>query len=204
MLHQAHGVDLLDIVAGGHLDQQTSNWLGERANALRNTISGAASQFFDQAKTMYAMISTNDAIQALRNLTAKTDNVWNSNVIHSLTTIEQLQTAAPIMQRYIMAQPELRKMYLNGEVEGYADSYENLHGDRTGIRHYDYRRVTDGIVTATEEYAVFNNFYEVIPDGDVELTLYQKVDILRSWNTVNDALDEHEEDPTSAGGNRLG
>lgn len=204
MMHQAHGVDLLDICAGGHIDQQTTSWLGERANALRTTISGAASQFFDQAKTMYAMISSNDAIQALRNLTAKSDNVWNSNVIHSLSTIEQLQTASPIMQRYVMAQPELRKMYLNSEVEGYADSYENLHGDRVGIQHYDYRRVMDGIVVVNEETASFNNFYELIPEGDKELTLYEKVDILRSWNTVNDALDVHEEDPTSAAGNMLG
>ncbi|MBW6072775.1 hypothetical protein KZ856_38035, partial [Pseudomonas aeruginosa] len=119
-------------------------------------------------------------------------------------TLEQLQTANPIMQRYIMAQERLRGMHLNNMVEGYADSYVNHHGDRVGERHYDYRRVMDEVLVVNDDHTVVKQFYEEIPEGDKELSLYEKVDILRSWNLVNVALDENEMDPTSPVGNLLG
>jgi hypothetical protein len=204
MLHQAHGVDLMDICAGGHLGQETVQWLGERSETMRSTLSGAAAQFFDQARSLYSMINVNDAIQALRNLTVKKDNVWNTNTILALSTIEQLQTANPIMQRFIMAEPRLRQMYLNNEVEGYSDTHVNLHGDRIGANHYDYRRVMDEVVIVTDDAMEYNHYYESLAEGDGELTLHEKVDILKTWNMVQQMLDVADEDPTSPFGNKLG
>lgn len=200
---QAHGVDLLDICAGGHLDANTQSWLGERSDAMRATISNTASAFFNQAATLYTMISTSDAVQALRNLTVKTDNVWQNNVITYLTTTEQLQCAPPIMQRYIMAQEDVRRMYLNGELTGYGDSYENLHGDGIGAQHYDWRQVMTGMVTVTDESVNFTNYVEDTRD-DKELSVFEKVDILRSWNVAATALSAAEQDPTSPEGLMLG
>ena len=203
MLHQSYGVDLMDIAAGGHLDQQTVSWLGERSEHMFNNVSSMASNFFNQAREVYQMISSSDAVQALRNLTVKTDNVWATNNIHACFTIEHLQTANPVMQRYIMANPNVRDMYLNNTVEGYAGSYENLHGNNIGERHYDYRRVMDEVVIVHDTHIEYNHYYEEIPEGDKELTLYEKVDILKTWNLVNQALDAHEMDPTSPVGNLL-
>lgn len=199
----AHGVDLLDICAGGHLDMNTQSWLGERSDALRATISTAASSFFNQAASLYTMISTSDAVQALRNLTVKAENVWQSNVITHLATIEQLQCAPLVMQRYIMAQPDLRQMYLNGEVTGYGDSYENLHGDGIGAKHYDWRRVMDGMVTVNDEGYQFTQYVEDTRD-DAELTVFEKVDILRTWSVAQTELSKGEQDPTSPEGLMLG
>ena len=204
MLQQAYGVDLMDIVAGGHLDQNTTSWLGERSQTLRSNLSTMASSFFDQAQNLYQMISTTTAVQAMRNLVAKTDNNWMSNNIHGIYSIEQLQTANPIMQRYIMAQQRLRGMYLNNMVEGYAESYENVAGNRIGESHYDYRRVMDEIMVIHDDHTEVKQYYEEIPEGDKELTLYEKVDILRVWNLVDQALDANEMDPTSPVGNLLG
>jgi hypothetical protein len=202
MMH-AHGADLLDICAGGHLDNETSSWLGERAEVLRSTISTQAAQFFDHAQSLYTMISSSDAIQALRNMTVRADNAWISNQIVYLDNTEQLQSASPLMQRYVMAEPQLRKMYLNNEVNGYGETYTNFHGNGIGQQHYDWRRVNCGIATITDEEVKFVNYVEDTKD-DKELTVFEKVDILRVWNNVRTALDEHELDPTSAEGNLLG
>lgn len=204
MMHQAHGIDLMDIAAGGHLNQQTMSWLGERAETLRYNLSSAAISFFDQARNVYQMISTSDAVQALRNLTAKVDNVWQSNVIHSCLTIEELQTANPFIQRYIMAEPRLRTMYLNNEVEGYNESYTNCHGNNVGSNHYDWRRVMDQVVVVNDKGFEINHYYEELSEGEKELSIHEKVDILRTWNMVNHYLDENELDPTSPVGNMLG
>lgn len=200
---QAHGVDLLDICAGGHLDMNTQSWLGERSDALRATISTTASNFFNQAASLYTMISTSDAVQALRNLTVKTENAWQSNVVTYLQTIEQVQCAPLVMQRYIMAQTDLRKMYLNGEVSGYGESYENLHGEGIGAKHYDWRQVMSGIATVSDDSWQHTTYVEDTRD-DTELTVFEKVDILRTWNVVQSALSAAEQDPTSPEGLMLG
>lgn len=204
MLQQAYGIDLMDIAAGGHMDTQTTSWLADRSSALRESMGSAALNWFNTAKSFVQIIDTSSAIQAFRNITSKQESVWNTNNIHQCFTIEQLQTANPVQQRYIMAEPRLRDMYLNNSVEGYGDSYVNNQGDAIGVKQYDYRRVTDGIMLEQpDETFEVNVFHEIIPDGDKELTLHQKVDILRNWNLVNIALDEAEMDPTSQFGNML-
>lgn len=204
MQFQASGVDLMDVMAGGHLDQNTMGWLGERANTLRANVSNHATNFFNQAVNLYQTISTSDAIQAMRNLVAKKDNSWEVNSIYAATNTEQLQTANLVMQRYIMAEPNLRDLYLNNLTEGYGDTYVNNHGDSIGVNHYDYRRVMDGMLVVNDDSMQFSTFYEDIPEGDRELTLHEKVDILKTWNAVNIALSENEMDPTSPVGNLLG
>ena len=102
-----------------------------------------------------------------------------------------------------MAEPRLRDMYLNESVEGYAGSYHNYHGNAIGVNHYDYRRVMDGMAIVTDTHLEWNDFYEIVPEEDKELSLFDKVDVIRTWNLVNRALDEHEMDPTSPIGNLL-
>jgi hypothetical protein len=202
-MHAAHGVDLIDIFAGGQLDQSTTGWLQEKSQTLRSTLSETAQGFFDTARNMYSMISVSDAAQALRNLTSKLANVWSTNSIYATTTLAELQTAGPVMQRYIMAQPELRKMYLNQEVEGYGESYVNYHGDSLGVNHYDWRRVMDTIVTVEDKHYSFTNYAERMADGEEPLTLHEKIDILKAWNSVQHYLDVADEDPTSTCGAKL-
>lgn len=204
MQQQAYGIDLMDIAAGGHLDNTTTGWLADRSMALRDCISSTAMGWLDKARSFVNVIDTSSAIQALRNITVKQDSMWNTNNVYQCSSIEQIQTANPVMQRYIMAEPRLRDMFFKSSVEGYADSYTNFHGDAIGVKHYDYRRVVDGMLMEQpdETYQV-STFYEEIPEGDSELTLHQKVDLLRTWNLVNVALDANEMDPTSPVGNML-
>lgn len=204
MQQQAYGVDLMDIACGGFLDNQTTNWLQQRSEALMGTVSATTQNWLNKARTFYTTITESDAIQALRNLTAKADLSWKGNNIHYCNSIEQLQAVNPIMQRYIMAEPRIRDLYLNSSVEGYAGSYENYHGDAIGVNHFDYRRVTDEIVMVNEDSYEYTKYYENIPDGDKELEFFEKVDIIRTWNLANQALDAGEMDPTSPIGNLLG
>ncbi|AFO71131.1 hypothetical protein FDI90_gp324 [Pseudomonas phage PA7] len=203
MIVDAHGVDLLDICAGGHLTQQTTQWLGERSQALRSTMSTAAASFFNTAQNMYSMISESAAVQALRNLTTKKDNLWQSNNIVYLETLAELQTAGPIMQRWVMAHERLRTMYLNNEVDGYGGSYNNIQGDAVGERQFDYRRVMDGVMYTDKKEFGYKNYHEDIK-SDRKLRLHEKVDIIRMWNAIDGHLDAGEEDPTSVVGNLLG
>lgn len=199
-----YGVDLLDVVAGGHLAESAVNWLNERTAQIRPMMSSAANSFFEQARNMHQMISTSDAIQALRNLTFKKDNLYEANQIHRINNIEGFQTANPINQRWIMAHTPIRELYLANSLEGYGDSYNNVHGNTIGEDNYDYRRVMSGVMTPVVESDSIKTFYEPLKENDEALTLHQKVDIINNWNLLNNLLDEGELDPTSPVGNLLG
>lgn len=196
------GGDLIDVFAGGHLDNNTLNWLQQRNDSVLQTVTGHAREFFHQAQSLYNMVSSSDAMMLLRNLTAKKEVVGSFDIspLHSLVG---LQTANPYMQRWIMAQPDLRSRYLNQEVEGYGESYVNRHGTSVGSGHYDYRRVMDGIVVADEDTFSYTHYYEALPDEERDLTVFEKVDILRTWNTIQKYLDEGDDDPTSVIGAKL-
>jgi len=202
-MHASLGTDLIDVYAGGHLDQNAIAYLDGKSQELRATVGGEAAQFFNQARNLYQVISATDATQVLRNLKSKVDKLWADNTITNHSTLASIQTAGTVMQRWIMAHPGIRGMYLNQEVEGYSGSYVNYHGEAIGASHYDYRRVVDGIAFETEEGYRYTQYHEAITEDDPELTLHQKVDILNTWKAVEHYLDEADEDPTSAVGNKL-
>lgn len=201
-MHASLGTDLIDIFAGGRLGQGTKEFFTDRSAEIRATVSGTATQFFDQARSLYQVIDSSAALQILRNLKTKVDTSWQSNEILRLNSLQELQTAAPVMQRWIMAQPDLRNKFLHQEVQGYGDSYVNLQGDAVGRRQYDFRCVTDGMVFENDEGYHYVQYYEDTGD-DVALTLHQKVDILKTWKQVEHYLSEADEDPTSPEGLKL-
>lgn len=196
------GGDIIDVFAGGHLSNNTVNWLGQRNESIMSTVTTAAQNFFQQAQTLYSMVSSSDAMMLMRNMKAKAENTWAFDIV-PIRNVAELQTANPYMQRWIMAQPDLRQRYLNQEVEGYGESYVNHHGDTFGEAHYDYRRVMDGVMTYDDTQYGFKHYMEATPPEERELTLFEKVDILRTWQTVQQALDDQEEDPTSVTGAML-
>lgn len=200
----AGGADLIDIMAGGRPDEATRQWFAERSEMVQQNLSNSSRAFFDRARSLYQTISESQAIQMLRNLKSKDENVWSGNVIESLRTLASIQTASPVMQRMIMAQPDLRQRYLNQEVEGFADSYTNFHGDAWGSSHFDYRRVMDGVVEVKdEEDFVIRHYIDYMEADDRNLSLHEKIDVLNTWDMVKQLLEEGGEDPTSPVGNDL-
>ena len=194
--------DIIDVFAGGHLSQSTTQWLSQRNESLMGTVTAAAQNFFQQAQSMYNMVSTSDAMMLLRNLTTKSENTWSFDIVEA-RTLAEVQTANPFMQRWIMAQPDLRQRYLYQEVEGYGDSYVNYHGDAVGEAHHDYRRVMDGVVTHTEKEFGYKHYHDLLGEGERELTVFEKVDVLRTWARVAHMLEEGDDDPTSVTGAKL-
>lgn len=199
----AGGADLIDIMAGGRPDVATQQWFSERRETLQNTLTNTSQAFFDRARDMYQTISESQAVQMLRNLKAKTENVWAGNQITELQTLEQLQTASPVMQRWVMAQPDLRKRYLNQSVEGYGDAYTNYHGAVFGSEHYDYRRVMHGVVETSDTGWVAREYVDYMANDDVGLSRHERLDILNTWDLVKALMDEGGEDPSSPVGNQL-
>lgn len=199
------GTDLLDVMGGGIPDDSVKQWLMQKTSAVQGALSNTGQAFFNRAREMYQMVSETQALQMLRNLRGKSDSVWTSNHIQCLHTLAQLQTAGPIMQRWVMAQPDIRERYLNQTLEGYGESYTNYHGDAVGEHHFDYRRVMHGVVEVLDGERDFRirHYFDYMGEEERDLTLHERLDILNTWDWVKHYLDEGGEDPTSPYGAQL-
>lgn len=177
------------------------------ANTL-STATDAARSFFQKGAELYEEFYSSDAMRKARNGIRMVRNMFAGDHIRELWEIVDFQQASPLMQRYVMAEPTIRKLYHEQRCHGYADSYVDQHPGMIGENHYDWRRVNEGMVQT-----VFNeegkedgwkvSFYmDDLPEGEVELTHDQQYDILRSWDRVH-AFIAADEDPTSPEGGSL-
>ncbi len=117
---------------------------------------------------------------ALRALDALNIKVAQRN-IYAHDSFDALQKASPVMQRWIMANPNVRDLYMNNYCDGYSDSYVDVDPGNIGVRHYDYRRVMDSVAIDTDDGFMVQYFHEDIHPLDKELTQREKYDILKTW-----------------------
>jgi len=126
----------------------------------------------------------------------------------ALTSIYDIQQASPVMQRYIMAEPTIAKMYDQGRCEGYG--YENPFPNQYGADNYNYRRAMNGMVQmlpSNEDQPdgswKVEIYIEELMEGDRELILPEQAAIAHTWKTVKYALANSLYDPTSKSGEML-
>lgn len=201
-----------DIISGGsplsfnmmvypEQHRSTSQYVQERLKdfsaRLVGVVDGYANTFYQHAKDLYERVNNSAAINAARASLRQTTAVFHPNSIIPIHDLEGLQAAQPVMQRFLMADPVVRPYYYDQRIDGYSDTYKNLHGKVTGNAHYDYRRVANGIAFSPEEHAINNGrtytasddepgfiyestYEELLPD-DEELKPMQQFDILGAW-----------------------
>lgn len=201
----AAGADLIDIMGGGELDNNTSSWLTQQYEQVTSVLSHTGQAFFNNLKDMYRIVSGSDAAQILRNIRGKAETIWSNNQIAALETLTALQTAGPYMQRWIMAEPTIRKRYLNQQLDGYSGSYENCQGDKIGDAQLDYRMVMNGVVVASDDADqdfFIRHYYDMLGD-ESELKPFEQRDIISTWAKVRHFMEQGGEDPTSVTGAQL-
>ena len=128
----------------------------------------------------------------------KVGGLFQPNRIRYLESVSEIQNAPVAMQRWIMAQPDIRAAYHAQRCDGYSPTYVDMYPGQVGANHYDYRQVMHGIAQDHEEDDFKVTFFmDDLEDGDVAPTHLEKVDILSTWDIVQAALKRGKDDPTS-------
>lgn len=182
-----------------YIQQQFSNF----ADTLTNT----GSAFINGAKALFEEIQNSDMVRKAKTALRLAEVNFHPNMVMPLETLEELQTAQLGMQRWIMAQPDIRNMYHKGLVNGYSDTYVDMHPEQVGIGHYDYRRVMNGILVEdgddkTDYY--FDEFIEDLYEGDRELDFLEQCDVLKTWEVIKMYVEARKDDPTNPFGGEMG
>lgn len=192
------GSGYFDSLFHGELHPGARSFIQRQMEAPSRVMEGAAQQFMDSSRALYEKLSGSSAMRMARAAKRAVGAAWMGNQIQELMTIGQMQHAPPVMQRFIMAEPTLRKMFHQQRLDGYEGSYRDLFPDDIGEQHYEYRRVMDGIVVENDDGSWYADTFvdDLLPDDD-HLDIDQQVDIIDTWANMVAKVREGGSDPTS-------
>ena len=108
----------------------------------------------------------------------------DSNFVMELNSFEQLQHANITMQRWVMAEPTTRALYLQQNIDGYSDTYINTSGQDVGEKDYHYQLAMSGVPVEIGDDNTLIRFYPAEDDlreGDRLLSPYEKIAIQHTW-----------------------
>jgi hypothetical protein len=196
--------DVYNALIYGEKHPGTVDFLKNQFVGATTMLTDAGRHFYETAKASFEHYNSNAALNYARNaIKALTGGNTDIQSVQYLGELKQLQNASVLMQRWLMACPEMRERYFEQKLDGYSDTYVNVSGLDIGRNHYDYRCVMHGLMTIDEDGTErWTQYFDELKEGDRELLLSEKVDIVDSWNAMN-VLMQFGDDPTNPYGGKL-
>lgn len=172
----------LSQVLYGDKSSMMANYLQKQMSAMQNFVSPATSRIYDALQTSYNYVTDSLVKAGIMGQLRNSGIQVTDDYFQLLLTPEALRQASGVMQRWIMAQPDVRQLYLQQDIDGYSDTYKNVFGKEVGPKDYNYRRVMTGIVQDTDEYSHYVTYVDELMPGDRELSFDEKAIILGTWD----------------------
>ena len=175
------------------------NYIADSVNQYVHNVQTVMPEFARRIQDKYEEIKSSAIVNSIKNIKYKLNSIWETDTIRYIPDIIGCQQAPNTMRRWIMAEPDLRSRYQNDGLSAWDKQYIDKHPEQgIGKAHYDYRRVTDGVVLADEEGNTYHsNYLEHYENSSDVLNILQKNAILATWRTIREAIDsEDNRDPT--------
>lgn len=166
---------------------------------VQNAPPTLSARIIERTHQMYQAFNGSAAMQMVSNALSNVKAAVAPDIIYTFRTTEQLQSAQPTMQSYIMANRVVRQAYHRHEVDGYSDTYTDLAPGVIGQGHQPYEHVMDGVIEMNEDgTGSYTNFVNARnEDGVPLLSVYEKAAVLNTWKLLERAFEEGDRDPTS-------
>lgn len=196
--------DAFDSLMYGEKHPNTVQFLKNQWDAAGNMLSNAGRAFYDSAKATFDHYNGSAAMNFARHaIQAITGGNIDIQRVTYLSELEHLQNASVLMQRWLMACPEVQTRYLNQTIDGYSDTYVNINGTDVGWKNYDYRRATEGLMHFDDQDREhWTQYFDELRPGDARLSIGQQIDIRDSWSAMSTLL-KLGDDPTNPAGGSL-
>lgn len=163
-------------------DNNLLNYLQQNVEHARIAMTGVSDQFVNMASSMYEKFNSSQVINAGKALLFGTESHLNHNVVYPVS-YGHLGQANMVMQRYIIAQPDVNAMYQQQTCEGFQETYMDFEPDNEGTERMDYRNVMNGVLQHDENGDAFIMHY--IDSNEYEpLDTLDKFSVLQTWDSV--------------------
>lgn len=172
------------------------NYFMNNIQQLSTLVTNTASDFYQKTQQLFEQVNSSEAMRVAKNALKAVNSLFTRDVVMELIDIEKMQLAKPVMQRFIMANPEILTRYREGTIDGYSDSYVDVNKGDIGRTHYDYRRVMDGVLLETEDSYQVNYYPDELRENEIVITHDDKVSIMNTWENLL-AFIEQGLDPTN-------
>lgn len=192
------GRDMFNAAMYGVAHQDTAQFFESRRSTFNEVLMPIARQFHTEMNNIYRGYDESTAVRLAKAAVRKVQGMFRPNGISVCSEIGHFQQANTEMQRWIMAAPDMRKLYHVQQCHGYDGTYTDHDPDaKPGWHHYDYRRATDGIyIPDAHGGMTVTNWHEELLPGDRDLELEEQVHIQETWGHLSHFLRRKVEDPT--------
>lgn len=194
------GPDVFASVAFGPAHPSTLNFLQQQYHSVSDKLSEAGRVFMQRGQELFERYNGHKALQLAKAAIRASQHMFDEDRIEFHQNIGSMQQARSVMQRWIMACPDVRQQYHQQRCDGYSDTYIDMHPGQIGMSHYDYRKVMDGVIQDDSEESDWVRrtcYTDAVEEGDVDLSVSDKADILSLWDLIKPMMKPGKEDPTS-------
>jgi len=177
------------------------NYILAQLSNFNSTLNDVGRSFIEASRNIYNKVNDSNAIRLARNAVRMAKGLFHPNDIVPLESLDELRTAQPMMQRYMMANPYIREQYQKQKCDGYSDTYYDVEPGMVKDDHYDYRRVMNGVIQVIDDPDspldwVSKTYIEELHEGDRDLLVDEQFTILSNWELAKLFM-EADSDPTS-------
>lgn len=169
-------------------------------NASR-VIGGAARRSIDIAKRSFEYVQSGEFMSRVRNIISDIDKKTLNDKVKRLVDILDMQNASPLMQRYVCANPTVRKKLRDQQLDGYSDTYTDPEPDKAPEWHKDYLRVINGHYIQKDGVSMQVSCY--YDDDEDPLNIFEQDAVLSTWSALDVIIACGQDDPTSASGEMM-
>jgi len=181
-------------------DQRLIQHLGNNINNLKTTLGNVGTRFIENAQNMYERFNNSAAISAAKNALFASGMAMNEHTIYPVR-LDRWNDANLIMQRYILSEPTVNKLYVDNMCNGFEATQVDNDPGFVGSDRSDYRRVMDGVLYFDKDGTGLVTHYTNDDDID-DLDFMDKLAVLDTWDNAKLLLAQGI-DPTDPDGNEL-
>lgn len=204
--------DDIDAELFGEPHQGTLSYLRDRVERYAPRITELFNGFFEDSREVYERYNGEQALRRIRARVRQSAEPMRKDVIRPLYTLESIQNAKPVMQRYLMANIMSRILHEQQAIDGYSDSYRTAYPGRRGFSDPDFMRVIDGVIWTEDRHGIKNDFNRLGDDEDAwvaysdmfkpeeeerSLDVIEQGDVLTTWDVLEAHYEAKKKDPTS-------
>lgn len=168
-------------------DERFLDYLNSHMSSAYQAIGEAGDRFMSNVRGMYDKYNASDVLQLGKMLLSRTGTHFSQDVIYNVP-YERLGEANLIMQRYIMAQPDLSKMYNKNMCSGFNGTYIDIEPGVYGTQRTEYIQVMDGVLQFNDNGGDDGHFRHYSDSNTDDLDVISKLSILDTWRSVELAI----------------
>lgn len=194
------GDDMANALIYKPMTQQMRDYLSNQMESTLASINNVSERFVNTVRGLYNRFNSDEAINRAKLAMYSAGIHFSQDVIYPVR-YDTYPSINLTMQSYVMANPEVNALHRKNKCHGFQETYIDAEPNTYGTDRFDYQRVMDGVLQFEPTGEGYFSHYSNNDSVD-ELSTWEKLSILETWDVVARLIAEGK-DPTTTNGEDL-